>query len=140
MRRSLTLGVGLVLLLAAVGCDDHYDKHEAVTKGMLATLNDLADALESVKDKASAKAAAAKINTICDRLEDLGHQADALPKLTKSEEEKLEQKYTPEVRKARARFQSTGAQAARNCEREPDFLRAVKKLETVAKSLERLGK
>src|SRR5438067_6510666 len=114
MRKATVLGVGLFLALARPGHAADLDKHEAVVKNMIKALDDLADALESVKDRDTAKEAAVKINDVCDRLEKLGKQAEGLPKLGKEDDKRLEEKFKPELVKATQRLQKVAFTAGTN--------------------------
>jgi hypothetical protein len=139
MRRWSLPVVALVLALPVAGCGDAYSKNEAVGKDMMQVLNDLADALESVKDQESAKAAAKKINEICDRMEALGKKAEALPKVTQAEKEKLDKQFNPQAEKLMPRLIAAGASARAKGGDEPDFQNALKRLESVGENLKKLG-
>jgi hypothetical protein len=139
MRRFVPAVVGLFVLSAVSGCGSAYSKNEAVAQDMVKALSDLADALESVKDRESAKAAAVKINEICDRLEELGKKAEKLPKLTKADNDKLEKKFEPELRKLSDRVQKAGLQAGRNSQGEPSLQKAALRMMDVGKALQKLG-
>jgi len=138
MKRSIFLGLGLVVAFSATGCGDT-SKHEAVMKEMIGALNEFADALESVKDQQSAKAAAVKINKICDKLTDITNRAKALPKVTQSQNDALEKKFKPDLEKASARIQAVAFQAGANSGGDPDFIAALKRLEEVGKAMMALG-
>ena len=71
MRKVLAFAAVCVVLALIVTCWRALARHEAVIEGKIRLLHDLADALEGVKDRASARAAAVKINKVCDRLEEL---------------------------------------------------------------------
>src|SRR5579872_5087790 len=97
MRRSLLFGLALVLAVPATSRAADTEKHEALIKDMIKSLDDLGDALESVKDKDTAKTAAVKINKICDKFNEIGKKAQDLPKLSKEEDAALEKKYKPQL-------------------------------------------
>jgi hypothetical protein len=139
MKRTIRLGLCIALACSLAGCSGNYAKHEALYTDMLKALNDLADALESVKDRESAKAAAPKINEVCDRMSELGKRAEATPKVTKSEDDKLKEKFEPQFKKANERLQKVAFQAGANSGGDPDFEKSIKKLEGVGKDLEKLG-
>jgi hypothetical protein len=140
MRRTTILGLSLILGLGLAGCKGGSDKHERVIKDMVDQMNSLADALESVKDKASAKEAAVKINKICDRLTELGNEAKSLPKITKSEDDRLMKKYEPEMNKATERLKKVTLTAAAKCDAEPDFMKSLERLEKVGNTFQNLDK
>lgn len=131
---------GYVLEFKRKAAGGKVGKHEAVIKGMVEQLNALADALESVKDRDTAKAAAVKINKVCDRMTELGKEAKGLPKAPKEEDERLKAKYEGEMAKAARRLQATAVQAGRNSGGEPDFLKSLMRLQEVGKVLQSLGK
>jgi hypothetical protein len=138
MKRWMLVGT-LVLALPATGYGADTEKHEALIKDMIKTMGDLGDALESVKDKDTAKAAAVKINKVCDRFEDIGKKAMDLPKLSKEEDAALEKKFKPEMEKVSQRIQKVAPAAGMNSGGEPDFLKSLKRLEESGKKLEKLG-
>ena len=115
-------------------------KYEAVIKGMVGQLNELADALGSVKDKDTAKTAAGTIDKICDRLSELGKEAQTLTKLPKDEDDKLMKKYQPELLKATKRIQGVAFRAGQNSGGEPAFLKSLMRLQEVGKALQALDK
>jgi hypothetical protein len=139
MRRFFRVGVCVALLFGTSGCGSAYSKNEEVIKDLIKAMTDLGDALESVKDKESAKAAAAKINEISDRLDAIGKKAEDLPKLTKADSDKLKDKYESELKKQAERMQKVAFQAGANSGGEPEFLKAVKRLESVGKNLQKIG-
>ena len=114
-------------------------KHEAVIKGIVEQLSALADALESVKDKDTAKTAAAKINKACDRLSALGKEAKDLPKQTKEEDERLQKKYQADLIKAATRMQKAARPAGLASGGDPDFLKSIGRLAEVGKALQAFG-
>jgi uncharacterized membrane-anchored protein YjiN (DUF445 family) len=139
MKRLILLGVWVILACSLSGCSDNYAKHEAIGNEMVKALNDLADALESVKDKASAKAAATKINEICDRIAEIGKRASALPKVTQSDDNKLKAKFEPELKKVSDRLAQVALKAGAASGGDPDFLNSLKRLEQVGKDMQKLG-
>jgi hypothetical protein len=100
---------------------------------IISEFNKLADALESVKDKESAKAAAVKINEIVDRLEELGKKG-AWPPKTRTDEEKLLKAFEDEMEKLEPRVVRANRVAVLKCEEEPDFLKALRRLGAIGKN------
>src|SRR2546428_686542 len=90
-----------------------YGQAELATKQMLSALRDMSAALESVKDKETAKAAAPKIEAAVARLQQAKTKADGI-KGTKAENEKLEKVYVPKVLEALTRLQKAALSAGRN--------------------------
>ena len=140
MQRSITLGIGLILAVAVVGCDANYKKHEALAKELIVVLNDMGDALESIKDHASAKAAAAKIDTLCDRLKDIRDKVDALPRLSKSDNDKLEKNLKADLDKAMSRILTAGPQARQKAGGNVEFENSVTRFHSIMTSFGGLGK
>jgi hypothetical protein len=128
---------GLKIDLNGVGGETA--KHEAVMKDMIKALDDLGDALATVKDKVTAKAAAVKINEICDRLSALGNKASALPKLSKAQNDALELKYKPQLEKVSKRLEPIAFQAGANSGGEPEFIKSLQRLQEVGTALQKLG-
>ncbi len=131
MKRSITQAVGLFLALAVAGCGSKVAKYEALVDETFTVYTDLADALESVKDDASATAAAKKIHSAFDHLEEIGKKAHALPKLSQSDTEMLEKKYRSDLKKLSKRVESAGFQAGKYAGKNKDLLNAIKRQETV---------
>ena len=140
MQRSITLGIGLILAVAAVGCDTSYKKHEALVKDVIVVLNDMGDALESVKDPASAKAAAAKIDGICDRFKDIRDKVDALPKLSKSDDEKLVKNWKSDLDKAMSRVRAAGQQASQKAGATVELENSIKRFQYIGATFGGIGK
>jgi len=140
MQRSITLGIGLILAFAVVGCDANYKKHEALAKELIAVCNDLGDALESIKDPASAKVAAAKIDSICDRFKDIRDRVEGLPKLSKSDNDKLEKNLKADLDKAMSRILTAGPQARQKAGGNVEFENSLRRFQSIATSFGGLGK
>ena len=117
-----------------------YEQNAELAEKMIATLKDYGDAMELVEDKASAKTAAVKLNAATDRMEKLAKKLKTVPKVTKSEKKKLDQKYIPQLRKISARFQTAAKRAAKRHENEPTFLKALRRMQRVAEMLKKTGK
>jgi hypothetical protein len=114
-------------LVSASGCSSNYGKAEEATKQMLSAMDEVSAALESVKDKESAKAAAPKIEAATQRLAEVKKKLDTL-KGTKAEQEKLEKEYMPKILAAGKRLEAAALPAALKCEGEPTFLKAAEKM------------
>lgn len=140
MRKVLPFAAVCLVLILVVSCWRNLARHEAVIKGAIELLNELADALEGVKDRASARVAAVKIDKVCDRLGELSREAESLPRIRKVEDERLQKKYEREIRKASDRMETAAFRAAPNSGGDPAFLKAVARLEEVGNSLDKIGK
>jgi ABC-type transporter Mla subunit MlaD len=140
MRSLLLAGVGIVLACGLSGCgNDAYEKSEAGAKDMIKAMNEIADALETVKDKDTAKKAAPKIEQAANKMEEIGKTLGNL-KLTKAQDDKLTKELEPEMNKAAARLQKVTAPAAAACEKEEAFMKSMLRLESAGKSLQKIGK
>ncbi len=140
MKRAFRMSVMLALAVGLNGCKKAYAENEAIIKDMIKCLNDFADALESVKDPETAKAAATKISQTADEMEALGKKAEKAPKLSKADNDKLENTYMPELEKAQKRFESVAPQAGVKSGGEPTFQEALKKWEQAGTNLQKIGK
>ena len=115
-------------LVSASGCSSNYGKAEEATKQMLSAMDELSAALESVKDKETAKAAAPKIEAASQRMIDAKKKLEPL-KGSKAEEEKLAKEYKGKMEEAAKRLQSGDYSSMVKSDSEPTFLKAVKTLE-----------
>ncbi len=138
MKKALLVGV-VCLMVAADQPKTPLEQNEAIIKDMVKCLNDFADALASVKDKETAKAAAGKISKTADELEALGKKAEKAPKLEDAENKKLQMKYAPELEKVTKRLMDVAFTAGVNSGGEPTFLEALKKIEKVGGALQKIG-
>jgi hypothetical protein len=129
------VGLVVVLIFALGG-----SAHESVIRGVISCMSDLADALESVKDKDSAKAAAPKINKICDRMEELAKKGKSLGEPPTAEAERLEKKYKPELEKQMKRLVAAQMKVALAGGNDPDFQKAIQRLASVGASMGRIGR
>jgi hypothetical protein len=127
MKRAVTGFVCAWVLINLAGCSSNYAKAEEATKEMLGALNDIIDALESVKNKETAKAAAPKIEAAVDRMQAAKNKADTI-KGTQADKEKLEKEYLPKLAEAQTRMQKAALSAGLKCEQEPTFMKAIEKM------------
>ena len=139
MKRFVPVVVGLIFAVAVSGCNSAYKKHEEVIQGLVKATSDFADALESVKDRETAKAAAVKINRIVDQLEELGKKAEDLPLITKRDDDKLIEKYKPEIKKQQERVEKVAFQAGVNSGGEPSFQKALERFKAVGEKLQKIA-
>jgi hypothetical protein len=141
MNRVLPfLGVAL-LALSAFGCgNDAYEKNDKTMGEMVAAMKDMEEAFKSVKDQDSAKAAAVKIEKVCDDMDAIAKKVETLPKITKSESDKLEAKYKGEMEAIGGRMKDVAVEAGKNSGGEESFMKALKRLESVGKNMETVGK
>src|SRR5262249_10513495 len=73
-------------------------------KQQVKTVQEAADVVNNIKDKASADAAAPQLKKLSERWRDLGKRRDTLPKLAPAEEAKLKAKYDDELTNAGLRL------------------------------------
>ena len=90
--------IGVVCVLAG-----GYSQAEDAVKRMLRAMDDISAALESVKDPATAKAAAPKIESAVAQMQQAKNQGD-LVQGTTADKEKLERAYMPKVKEAADRL------------------------------------
>jgi len=132
------LGVGLLVALFFIlgPFGGAYAKHEKEAKELIRLFTELSEALESVKDRATAQTAAQKINKICDQLEQLGQRIKNLPLISKADDKRLQDKYEPEIRKLNQRMISASTQAGMKSQGEPSFVQAGLRLIQVGQQLQ----
>jgi len=135
----LVLGAIIALAIALWPSGSNYSKHEAAAQEVIQLMRELAEALESVRDPASARTAAAKIEQICDRIEKLEQKLKSLPKITQAEDKRLKNKFEPELNQVAKRAENSAFQAGVNSGGEPSFVAALRRLERLGNRLQRLG-
>jgi hypothetical protein len=114
------------MVVSMSGCSG--SKHEGVMKDTISVMDEISVALESVKDKDSAKAAAPKIEAAADKLEALKKKAKDMGDPSKEEQEKLLKEYTPKLMAAAARMAKAGQEAGVKAAGEPTFMKAIEKM------------
>lgn len=129
----LVAGIVTIVLLASRSRGSALEQHEAAVREAIAVSNELGAALETVKDKDSARAAAAKINQICDRMEALARRERSLPRLTAEENLRLQNLVNAEVNAMKQRLTAAGFQAGMNSQGEPSFVAAARRLQALKK-------
>jgi TolA-binding protein len=102
-------GVALTFACLASGCGGSANA-EGMMKDTIATMNEMAATLETVKDDKTADEAIPKLEKEVAKLKELKKKAEEL-KLPKDEDKKLEEKYKPELEKATKRFQEAAMKA-----------------------------
>jgi len=130
MKKVMSALVFAWVLVAGYGCSGGYSKAEEATKEMLSSMNDISTALESVKDAATAKAAAPKIEAAVDRLKAATKSAETV-KGTKADKEKLEKEYMPKIQEASARMLKASMTAALASGGDATFLKAIDKMKNL---------
>jgi uncharacterized protein (TIGR03066 family) len=113
--------------------------HDAVAKDMIKALSELSDVLESVKDRDTARAAAPKIEAGAEKLEAVARRGEKLKEPSKEEQERLMKKYGPELEKQFPRYLAATLAAGQKSGGDPDFLKAMKKLDEAGKALQKMG-
>lgn len=133
--RRLLLFVPVTLCLLVSGCGSSAVKqNEEFADEMIQCMNEYADALESVKDKDTAKAAAVKMNATTEKFKQLLAKKDKLPKVTKKQKEEFDKKYLPKIQEAADRMKKVAFSAGFKSGAEPDFMEALKRMQDVAKN------
>ena len=94
MRRTILGLMSVLLITTLVGCSDSYEK---VAADMVSNMQLVSNALKSVKDKASAEAAAAKINGLGGTMDSVQARLNKLGKPTKEIGDELNAKYSADI-------------------------------------------
>ena len=129
--KKVTAGLMFTCVLTLCsGCGGGYSQAEQATKEMLSSMNDISAALESVKDKATAKAAAPKIEAAVARMQEAKKKGDSA-KGTQADKEKLEKEYMPKIQEASDRMLKASMSAAISSGGDPTFMNAIKKMESL---------
>lgn len=137
---ALPLALALIFGSAARAEDDPAtDKHEKIIKDMLKGLDDLTEALKSIKDNDSAKAGAKKINEVCDRFDKIADEAKKLPKLPKEKDMELQKKYEKDLKKSVTALQAAAQGVSGFVKDNPELLDAAKRMITVGQKLQSIG-
>lgn len=129
----LVAGLVIIVVVAARSRGSAFEQHEAAVREAIAVSNELGAALETVKDKDSARTAAIKINQICDRMEALAKRERSLPRLTAEEERRLQNLVGAEVTALTQRLTAAGFQAGVRSQGEASFVAAAKRLQSLKK-------
>jgi uncharacterized lipoprotein YehR (DUF1307 family) len=109
MRKVTLAGFALGLVFAVSGCGD---SHESLTKDAIKLTNEMADVLESIKDKDSAEKAKPKLEKLAEKFKDLKKRMDKIGKPDKAKEEALEKKYKSDAEAAGKRLVTALGKAA----------------------------
>ncbi|HYT94629.1 MAG TPA: hypothetical protein VEL76_38290 [Gemmataceae bacterium] len=117
-----------------------FAQNEALARDMIAILNEMADALESVRDKNTARVAAARLQQVCNRMENLVQRVAGVPKLTPEEDLRLQQQFNTQLMQAQIRMQRVAAQAGQNSQGEPSFQAAALRMQQVGMRMQQMGR
>jgi hypothetical protein len=112
---------------------------EDVMKDMIKVQTEAADILEGVKDKETAKAAAPKLEELADRLEEVGKKMKKLGEPSKEVQKKLQEKFGADLIKEAVRGEAAKTKALKAAGDQPDFKKAMDKMEKATKSLRTKG-
>lgn len=107
-------------------------KHETALQNVIKSMNDLGAILESVQDDSSARDAAPKITSTGGRLKTEFDQLKALPKPSKSEDERLKAKYETKLNEAKSRMMKASMAAGFKGAREPSFRDAINQMRSIS--------
>jgi hypothetical protein len=120
-------GIGLMFLVLLAGCGGG-GSHESLMRETVGVMDEMSTILENSKTADEAKP---KLEKSAAKFKDVKKRADALPKLSKTEEENLTKKLQPELERAMKKYMSAAMQFA---QRDPA---GMQKLESVFKDIER---
>jgi len=118
-------GIVILVIMLGPGKSSAYKKAEEFTDKILEQFNVVCDAIESVQDEQSARAAAVKINQACDRLSDILEEWKNLPTLNQEEENQLRAKWQPQVKTMDDRLRKVVAEGGVKYEEDPNFNQAL---------------
>lgn len=119
------------------GCKSSgYQEAEQIMEDYLRCYDDAQKVYATVKDVASAKAAAAKINEICDRIERLKDREESI-RIRDSEESELEEKYMPRLQEKIKDISEMANQIRAGVQGDLSFREADKRLEKIGASVSR---
>jgi len=111
------------------------DSPDKVMKDTLKLLNEMADAIESAKDKDSAEKARTKLEALEKKFRDIGDRAKKL-KVTNEAGKKLAEKYKDDLEKATKRMVQAGLQLGKNADAAQIILPALQKIQKAATELQ----
>jgi hypothetical protein len=131
--------IGLIFLIRGLGGDSTLSKHQKAAKELVRLMTDLVEALNSVRDRETAKSAAVRINKICDDVEALAERGKKLPKLSNSDDEKLRKEFMPQFQRVTQQLQQAGFNAGRASQGEPAMLQAAQRLIQMGHKLKDMG-
>lgn len=140
MNRMIPAAVGLAVLFHGRLLADAYEDHEQFTRSVLSEMGELVTAFQSVKDRDTGRTAAARIEAVCDRIDNLTKGAEKLASITPADKKKLVDKYRPQLVGLAKQLQTAAFEAGVKAQGEDSFVRAVKRLQDVAKDLKKIEK
>jgi len=104
MKRVLILVAAVALPCSLSGCGG--DTRSSLMKQLVATVNEVADTLATIKDQASAEAAKPKLKALGERYRDIDKRGKALKEPTPEEKTALEKEYAEPLKSAYGRLLS----------------------------------
>lgn len=122
------------------GAGGAYAQHKKLGDDLIKEMGELVAAMESVRDRNSARVAAGRINKVCDRFEQLTATGQTLPKLTFDENQRLKRELDSQMRGITARLQSVSIRAGRASQGEPAFVASLQRLQRVGNDMQRIGR
>ena len=130
--KALQLSAVMCVCLAAVGCGNSYEQRKQLAYELIDEVNAMADTLETVKDKASAKATASKVKQHRERIAAIKKQAEELPKLSKSKSDELKADFEPKLKEAQKRLAKNVFRAMMRSRAEPTFVAEIKQFKSLS--------
>jgi hypothetical protein len=126
-----TLVTGLVILFWSGTAGYGADTHEGIIKEVIKAMNDMADILDGIKDRESARKAHPRLEKVVARLKELKKREGKLVKLSGVEEARLQEKYKTDLKKIHDRFFNAGKKLA--------TLKLFDEVKDIFEQLQRLG-
>jgi len=133
MKKVLVSFSALALVFLVSGCGDSPD---SIMKDTIKLMNDMADAVESAKDKDSAEKAKAKLEDIDKKFKDLAERAKKV-KVSDDQGKKLTEKYKEDIEKATKRMMEAGMSLAKNPEAAAIIAPALKQIQKSAEEAQK---
>lgn len=124
---------------ANVSAQQSADSQDAWARDWLEVLQGIASVLETVKDSSSAKAAAPNLLTYVNRIDQLAERQKKLPRVTNSENDKILNRYMPEMLKVKKRMTDLVPTLREKYDAVPALTDAMEKIMAAAGKLQRDG-
>ncbi len=115
---------------------DPVQAQESWLKEWVGTLAEVANVLETIKDRASAKEASTKLAPLAGRVETLVERYPTLPALTPDKAGPLTEKYMPEMIRLQQKMMQSGQQAQESAQGEPEFMKSLMRIAQATSKLQ----
>jgi hypothetical protein len=117
--------VGIVVAVIKLDLFGGGASHESAAREIVGILEEVIAALDSVRDANTARQAATRIDALSGRIEALAERVRNLPKITKSEDERLQQKYGAQLASLTIRLKNSSERATMNSQNDITLLQSL---------------